>query len=208
MSTKPQVLAWITCDSVYVDPATGKHTLLGIFSNLRAKEFPVVHPRMIWFLSFSDLTQGKHHLKISIGIPMSDEQPRTIIKRDFDSPGPQHRINLINDIHRLKFEEPGNYSILIEIDDQVVLASTFPFHMWRNMRLLKKYTFILNVVISAILSGEVKTENFTPVICNLEAGSNLIPKSQNLMIQCFFEKSARHYPIIFRGLNSSSLKRE
>ena len=70
MSTKPQVLAWITCDSVYVDPATGKHTLLGIFSNLRAKEFPVVHPRMIWFLSFSDLTQGKHHLKISIGISM------------------------------------------------------------------------------------------------------------------------------------------
>ena len=77
MSTKPQVLAWITCDSVYVDPATGKHTLLGIFSNLRAKEFPVVHPRMIWFLSFSDLTKGKHQLKISIGIPMSEEEPRT-----------------------------------------------------------------------------------------------------------------------------------
>ena len=34
--------------------------------------------------------------------------------------------NLINDIHRLKFEDEGNYSILIEIDDQVVLASTFP----------------------------------------------------------------------------------
>ena len=126
MSTKPQVLAWITCDSVYVDPATGKHTLLGIFSSLRAKEFPVVHPRMVWFLSFSDLTIGKHQLKITIGLTMAEEEPRTIINREFESPGPQHRINLINDIHRLKFEEPGNYSILIEIDDQVVLASTFP----------------------------------------------------------------------------------
>jgi len=126
MSTNPQVLAWITCDSVYVDPATGKHTLLGIFSNLRANDFPVTHPRMIWFLSFSDLTQGAHQLKISIGIPMSEEDPRVIIDRNFDSPGPHHRINLINDIHRLKFENPGNYSILIEIDDQVVLASTFP----------------------------------------------------------------------------------
>ena len=87
---------------------------------------PVIPSRMIWYLSYSDLTQVKHHLKISIGIPMSDEIPRTIIKREFESPGPQHRINLINDIHRLKFEEPGNYSILIEIDDQVVLASTFP----------------------------------------------------------------------------------
>ena len=65
-------------------------------------------------------------LKISIGIPMADDEPRTIINREFDSPGPQHRINLINDIHRLKFEKPGNYSILIEIDEQVVLASTFP----------------------------------------------------------------------------------
>ena len=112
--------------SGHVDPATGKHTLLGIFSNLRAKEFPVVHPRMIWFLSFSDLTKGKHQLSISIGIPMSEENPRQIIQKEFESPGPHHRINLINDIQRLKFEEPGNYSILIEIDDQVVLASTFP----------------------------------------------------------------------------------
>ena len=79
----------------------------GFFSNLRAKEFPVVHPRMIWFLSFSDLTQGKHMLKISISIPMSEEEPRTIIDREFESPGPQHRINLINDIHRLKFENRG-----------------------------------------------------------------------------------------------------
>jgi len=126
MSTTPQVLAWITCDSVYVDPATGKHTLLGIFSNLRAKEFPVKHPRMIWFVSFSDLTAGKHDLKITIGIPMSEEEPRTIIEKEFESPGPQHRINLINDIHNLNFEVPGNYSILIEIDDQVVLASSFP----------------------------------------------------------------------------------
>ena len=39
------------------------------------------------------------------------------------------------------------------------------------MRLLKKYTFIaFNIVISAILSGEVKTGKkfHTPVICNLE----------------------------------------
>ena len=125
MSTKPQVLAWLTCDSVYVDPATGKHTLLEFSQayGLRNSQ---------WFIqewsgfSFSDLTTGKHQLKMTIGLPMAEEEPRTIIEREFDSPGPQHRINLINDIHRLKFEEPGNYSILIEIDDQVVLASSFP----------------------------------------------------------------------------------
>jgi hypothetical protein len=124
MSTKPQVLAWVTCDAVYVDPATGKHTLLGIFTNIRAKEFPVSHPRMVWFLSFSDLTSGSHQLKISIGLPM--EESRTIIEKKFKAENPAQRINLINDIQGLDFEEPGNYAIVIEIDDQVVLASTFP----------------------------------------------------------------------------------
>ena len=124
MSTKPQVLAWVTCDAVYADPATGKHTLLGIFTNIRAKEFPVSHPRMVWFLSFSDLTSGSHQLKISIGLPM--EESRTIIEKEFKAENPAQRINLINDIQGLDFEEPGNYAIVIEIDDQVVLASTFP----------------------------------------------------------------------------------
>ena len=98
-----------------------KKYFTGNFSNLRAKEFPV-HPRMIWL--FSDLTKGKHMLKISIGIPMAEEEPRTIINREFDSPGLNTEL-INNDIQRLKFEKPGNYSILIEIDEQVVLASTF-----------------------------------------------------------------------------------
>ena len=63
---------------------------------------------------------------MTIGLPMAEEEPRTIIDREFESPGPQHRINLINDIQRLKFDAPGNFSILIEIDGQVVLASSFP----------------------------------------------------------------------------------
>ena len=124
MSTKPQILAWITCDAVYVDPATGKHTLLGIFTNLKAKAFPVSHPRMVWFLSFSDLTTGKHQLKISIGLPMEDS--RSIIEKEFKSESPAQRINLINDIQGLTFEKPGQYGIVIEIDEHVVLASTFP----------------------------------------------------------------------------------
>ncbi len=124
MSTKPQILAWITCDAVYVDPATGKHTLLGIFTNLKAKAFPVSHPRMVWFLSFSDLTTGKHQLKISIGLPMEDT--RAIIEKEFKSESPAQRINLINDIQGLTFEKPGQYGIVIEIDEHVVLASTFP----------------------------------------------------------------------------------
>ena len=34
------------------------------------------------------------------------------------------RINLINEIRNLSFEEPGEYSILIEIDDEPLLATS------------------------------------------------------------------------------------
>lgn len=125
ISTKCRLNSFMTCDSVHVDPATGKHTLLGIFSSLRAKEFPVVHPRMTWFLSLSELNKGKHHLKISMVDPTGELESRVIIDRDFDAPDPQHRVNLVNDIHRLKFLEAKAYSIVIEVDDEIVFVDSF-----------------------------------------------------------------------------------
>ncbi len=124
MSVKPQLLAWITCDAIYVDPYSGKHTLLGIFSSLKAPKFPVTHPRMIWFLTLTDVGVGDHLLKIRIGLPMGES--KQIVDRKFVSQSPAHRINLINEVKNLEFEEPGNYSIQIEIDDQMVLAISFP----------------------------------------------------------------------------------
>lgn len=126
ISTKCRLNSFMTCDAVHADPATGKHTLLGIFSSLRAKEFPVVHPRMTWFLSLSELRKGKHHLKISIVDPTGELESKVIIDRDFHSPDPQHRVNLVNDIHRLKFLEAKTYSIVIEVDDEIVFVDSFP----------------------------------------------------------------------------------
>jgi hypothetical protein len=109
MAVKPQLLTWITCDSVHIDPATGKHYLLGCFSNLRARKFPATHPRMIWFLTLTDLKPGKHTLKLSYGQDME-----TI----------QKIVNLINELRNLRFEEPGTYQILIEVDDEPLLVNS------------------------------------------------------------------------------------
>lgn len=122
----PQLLCWITCDAVYVDPSSGKHTLLGIFSNLKAKAFPVTHKSMVWFLGLTDVASGEHELKISISMPM--EEPKLIVQRRFSSQSPAHKINLVNEINNLTFDKPGNYSIQIEINDEMLLAIGFPVH--------------------------------------------------------------------------------
>lgn len=122
MHSKPQLLAWITCDGVHIDPATGKHTILGVFSNIKGHRFPVTHPFMVWFLSLTDCAAGPHHIRISMG--QDPTRLHKLIERTFESANPLHRINLINEIRNLTFPAPGEYSILIEVDEEPILATS------------------------------------------------------------------------------------
>ena len=109
------------CDAVHFDPSNGKHYILGTFSSLRARQFPMKHPKLVWFLTLTDVTVGKHKLAISMGLPM--DTPKRIVEREFESKSPLHRLNLINEIHGLSFDAPGSYAITIEIDDVPILVS-------------------------------------------------------------------------------------
>jgi len=124
MSEQPQLLAWITCDAIHSDPATGKYTLLGVFSSLRARSFPVTHPRMIWFLALTSVPTGEHQLDIFMGLPIEGNRQK-VVERSFQSPGPLHRINLINEIKNLEFEQADDYSVEIEIDGETFLITKF-----------------------------------------------------------------------------------
>ncbi len=122
MHSKPQLLVWLTCDGVHIDPATGKHTILGVFSNIQARQFPVVHPYMVWFLTLTDVQPGKHTIKLSIGLDPTN--PAGLIQREFESQSPLHRINLINELRNLRFDQPGDYNILVEVNDEPILATS------------------------------------------------------------------------------------
>lgn len=122
MQSKPQLLAWLTCDGVHIDPGSGKHTILGVFSNIQGREFPIVHPFMVWFLTLTDCGAGDHKMKISMGF--EDHAPEPLLERPFRSQSPLDRINLINEIRNLTFPAPGEYSLLVEIDEEPLLATS------------------------------------------------------------------------------------
>ena len=119
--SKPQLLAWLTCDGVHIDPGSGKHTILGVFSNIHGHQFPLIHPFMIWFLSLTDCAPGEHTLKISIAF--NDSPPQPLLGRPFQAHSPLDRLNLINEIRNLPFPAPGEYSLMIEIDDEPLLST-------------------------------------------------------------------------------------
>lgn len=121
VQSKPSLLAWITCDGVHIDPASGKHTILGVFSNIKARSFPVTHPYMVWFLTLTDVQPGMHRIRMSMGLDPTS--PVELLHREFESQSPLHRINLINELRNLRFEQPGDYSILIEVDEEPILAT-------------------------------------------------------------------------------------
>ena len=123
MPDKPQILSFVTCDGVHFDHASGKYYLLGVFSSIRAVRFPVQHPRMYWFLTLSDVPTGAHKLTISMNLPT--EPARPIAKRGFNSRSPLDRIHIVNEINNLEFEQAGDYSIMIEVDDEPLLVTSF-----------------------------------------------------------------------------------
>ncbi|MFA5266111.1 MAG: hypothetical protein WC378_19995 [Opitutaceae bacterium] len=122
MNSQPSLLCWITCDAVHIDPSTGKHTILGMYSGIRASEFPFTCPFMVWLLSVTDCSTGQHRLKISMGLDPSKTVP--LLERSFESVDPVQRINLINEISNLSFPQPGDYCIVIEIDDEPLLVTS------------------------------------------------------------------------------------
>lgn len=122
-SSKPMVITFATCDGVHLDRGSGKYYLMGIFSNIRAAKFPVVHPQMFWFIILTEVTVGRHVLKISLGLPAED--PIMNLERPFVSRSPAHRLHLVNQINNLKFDKPGNYSAVVEVDEDPLLVSTF-----------------------------------------------------------------------------------
>lgn len=77
---------------------------------------------MIWFLTLSDVTAGEHRIRIGMGL--DPVNPQTLIDRKFQSQGPLQRINLINEIRNLQFPQPGDYAIIIEIDDEPILVTS------------------------------------------------------------------------------------
>jgi hypothetical protein len=121
MQSKPQLLAWITCDAVHIDPGSGKHTLLGVFTNISSHVFPFTHPFMIWFLTITDCAPGEHKIRLSMGLDPT--AMIVLMERPFASESPLHRINLLNEFRNLVFPQPGEYSILVEIDDEPLLST-------------------------------------------------------------------------------------
>jgi hypothetical protein len=79
------------CDMIYVDPATGKRTILGVFAAYRSKVFPFKIPHMMVYAAFTD---GRGLVPIQF----------KFVKLDPENPGQD--IDILSATTEVKFDDP------------------------------------------------------------------------------------------------------
>lgn len=106
-SLAPYSLAMIVCDAVWVDPATGKRTILGTFSALGAHSFPVRQPTMAVYFSLSD-HEGPARVRLRL-TDVDDELELVVVEVDMNFPDRRTIIEGHFGLNNVVFPGPGEY---------------------------------------------------------------------------------------------------
>jgi len=107
-SIPPYPLAMVVCDAIWRDPGTGKHTLLGLFSGIQAKEFPAKHGLLALFVA---LTDGHGKTRIGLRLVDAEEKRKPLFdgSQEVDFVDPRAIVEISFHVSNLLFEEPAEY---------------------------------------------------------------------------------------------------
>jgi hypothetical protein len=105
---EPKCIALVVCDDVYTD-SNGKRALVGLFTDIKAENFPIRHTKMCVFVSLTELrkqTQCKldivrgddHEPILEMGGPLPQNSPTTIC-------------DLVLELNNVTFPGPGMYFV-------------------------------------------------------------------------------------------------
>jgi hypothetical protein len=125
MNDKPAPigLAIVICDQIIEDKLTGKKSLIGIFNQIGAQNFPCRHPQVCVFVS---LTDGRGQCGARLRI-VHDESDHVVaeVNGQIQFPDVHTVVELNFSLVGLTFPDPGVYSIEFYCDDSLVLERRF-----------------------------------------------------------------------------------
>ncbi|RQW77471.1 MAG: hypothetical protein EHM51_01715 [Geobacter sp.] len=109
---------FVICDAA--NDSHGKLNILGAFDTIVANEFPFVHPHCAIALRLRYDRKDSQESRIKLAIQnvagdMVVTSIDTVVKRGTSS-NPTSSANLIVNINSLRFEKPGEYSIVLHFE--------------------------------------------------------------------------------------------
>jgi len=120
---KPLCQALIVCDQLITDAVTGKKTVVGIFNNLGAAQFPCVHPK---FCVYVALTNGQGDCAVELRL-VNEANQNVIVraqgKISFKSPADMLELNF--EFVNVRFPEPGPHTLELYCDEELLTERRF-----------------------------------------------------------------------------------
>jgi hypothetical protein len=118
MVPKPVALGLTLCEKVIVEDGTKSVSLIGIFSKVRGRTFPLALPP-VWVAATLTGSQGEGELSLSVTNLQTDEEQHLLTER-IVFPDRFAEIQKYLRLNTFVFPEPGEYMITLMVDDDWV----------------------------------------------------------------------------------------
>jgi hypothetical protein len=122
-SPHPNLNAMLLCDHTIREQGTGKISLIGIFENISAASFPVIHPALSVYAKLGD-AQGEYTIRLEL-IRLDDSHlvAQGTLKTAFtDRMTPAE---LVFALQNLGLERPGRYEFRLHANERFVAGKSF-----------------------------------------------------------------------------------
>lgn len=115
----------VLADYASKDTATQKLNILGVFSKIHAKEFPVKHRRMVIVAKIvADYTDTTDNRNLAINLSDEDGLQLIELKTQFHIPhgeaGHRPDFDILWEVNFLEFPHEGYYQLVVSIDSQEI----------------------------------------------------------------------------------------
>lgn len=119
MMIKPNLIALVMCDDIYVDPA-GKIALVGLFSDILTNHVPCKHGQIAVYVSVNGLRPGSKG-KLEIVHGESEHNPIFVAEGRFpDETGPLDVLDMQFIVNNIAFPLAGKYFVRFWGNDNLV----------------------------------------------------------------------------------------
>ncbi len=116
----PYVLAMIIADSIYVDPSSGKKTLLGLFSAIFTTVLPARIGQVALYVAMTD-GRGKTPLRI-VFVDADEENPPIFeAQAEFEFTDPRMVAELMMSMNNLEFPAAGEYRLQLWCSQELLI---------------------------------------------------------------------------------------
>lgn len=133
--SKPVLLAALLCDKVITDKKDGGHTLVGLFSEIKAPNFPAKHHRMVLFCGWlnKSLEENKNS-SLRVNLKGPDGSVLANIKGEIEFKKDKTRTFVILNFEGIVFKSQGVHKFVLHLDEEKIIE--VPFKLVKKVKKL------------------------------------------------------------------------